>query len=225
MTPASGDMSLSTEGAESSFLTFRLENQVFGLPITTVRQIIEMVTITPLPQVLDTIEGVINYRGAMIPVADLRYYLGMSKTPRRLHTPIIITSLFDRQFGLIVDEVLDVLKLPSGQIVQPKDMLPDKFTKIPLLKGILKEGKGIVMLLSLEELLKPAQARRMFQAIQKRAKQAEEEAAAQAAADKEPAAKEPAAKAAVDEEPAAIATVDNKPVEEPAEPTQPEDVE
>ncbi len=99
----------------SSLLTFRLGKQIFALPITHIQQIIEMVSITPIPDLNEYVEGVINFHGAVVPVVDLNQFLEQTKTTRGLHTPIVIASLYDRLLGIIVDEVIDVVNLTGRE--------------------------------------------------------------------------------------------------------------
>jgi purine-binding chemotaxis protein CheW len=88
----------------ATIVTFCLGSQTYALPITPVRQIIEMVTITPLPQINHTVAGVINFHGTLAPVINLRRYLGLDEIPLQLHTPIILVNIFERVVGLIVDQ-------------------------------------------------------------------------------------------------------------------------
>lgn len=133
-------------------MTFRLDQRTYALPIGPIVQIIEMVTITPIPQVNHSIEGVINLRGAAVPVINLRRHLGLPDAHLQLHTPIILVQTGGRTAGLIVDEVMDVLKLPAGQMVRPTDILPEGLGEAPLLQGLAHTSSGPVLLLNLERL-------------------------------------------------------------------------
>jgi chemotaxis signal transduction protein len=74
-------------------LSFRLAGHTYGMPVADVMQIIEMLTITPLPQLPLPLKGVINLHGQMIPVMDLRRRFGLPDQPYGLHTPIILADL------------------------------------------------------------------------------------------------------------------------------------
>jgi purine-binding chemotaxis protein CheW len=145
-------------------VTFRLDPQVYALPIEPIQQIIEMVTITPLPQVRASVEGVINYHGSTVPVVNLREHLGMTKTPMRLHTPIMMVYVSGRLVGLIVDEVLAVLDMPSTQIDRPKDILPEGLGNTSLLNGLFHTGGNTVLLLNTDHLLAPQEATALAEA-------------------------------------------------------------
>ncbi len=139
-------------------VTFRLDRQLYALPIEPIRQIIEMVTITPVPQVRSSVEGVINFRGSAVPVVNLRQHLGMSKAPLKLHTPIILVNTCNRLVGLIVDEVLDVLDRLSSEIINPRDVLPEELGDTPLLRGLFRSAEKMIMLLDIEHLFSLQQA-------------------------------------------------------------------
>jgi purine-binding chemotaxis protein CheW len=140
-----------------TLLTFILDEIMLALPVEPVRQIIEMVTITPIPQVNHSIVGVINFHGSIVPVVDLRKHLGFSVTALHLHTPIILVSIKDKLVGLIVDQVLDVLSWPERKISYPQDVLPEDFGEVPLLKGVMQTNRNTVFLIDLAFLFKPQQ--------------------------------------------------------------------
>ena len=101
-------------------LTFRTNDQVYALPITAVRQLIEMVAITPVPEASPTIQGVINVHGEIVPVMDLRLRLGLPFKAYQLHTPIILLQVNGRSLALVVDEVETVID------VNPADLQTDE---------------------------------------------------------------------------------------------------
>ncbi len=130
-----------------SLVTFRLEQQVYALQIEPIRQIIEMITVTAVPQVKKEIEGVINFHGLPVPVINLRRQLSLPPAALQLHTPIILVTLSNRLVGLIVDEVLEVLNLPQSQVIRPDMMLPDGMGEASALHGLIQmEGKTVICL-------------------------------------------------------------------------------
>lgn len=158
-------MDLENPDNQWNLVAFRLEQQTYALPIEPIAQIIEMVTITPIPQVSNTVEGVINVRGAPVPVVNLRRHLGLSEYTLQLHTPIVLTQVGELMVGLIVDEVLDVLSLPGGQITHPADILPEGLGKAPVLRGLTHTSDGMMLLLDLDYLFLPHQAQALAQAM------------------------------------------------------------
>ncbi len=147
-------------------VAFRLEQQLYALPIEPIEQIIEMVTITPIPQVKHLIEGVINVRGAAVPVVNLRRHLGLLEAPLHLHTPIILVQASGRMVALIVDEVIDVLNLPAHRIARPADFLPEGLEGAPVLQGLAHTLDSMVLLLDPEHLFLPSQAQALAQAME-----------------------------------------------------------
>jgi purine-binding chemotaxis protein CheW len=97
-------------------LTFQVANQEYGLPVSDVIQIIEMVKITALPQMPPAVQGVINRRGQIVPVLDVRQRLGLPFRPYRLRTPIILVeagSEWSGPLALVVDSVEAVVEVAA----------------------------------------------------------------------------------------------------------------
>jgi len=145
-------------------LTFRLERQVYAIPIAPIVQLIEMVSIIPLPQMHNGIEGIINVRGMMTPVVSLRHYVGLEKQPWTLHTPIILLRLpGDRMVGLIVDEVLEVIALRDVP-APPSAFLPEGLKVAQMVLGIAYQNGRTILLLDYEALFTTAQAQSLAEA-------------------------------------------------------------
>ena len=146
-------------------VTFRLAEQMYALPIEPVVRIIEMVTITPIPHVGNTVEGVINVRGEPIPVINLRRHFGLSEVPLGLRTPIVLVQSGKQTYGLIVDEVTDVLSLSPDDISRVADLMPEGMAESPILSGIAHVEHETVLLLDVEHLLVPTHVQALFQAV------------------------------------------------------------
>ncbi len=120
-------MSQSTSAAEvidesltmSKYLTFVLGAETYGLDIQYVREIIGILPITPLPDVPSWIKGVINLRGKVIPIMDVRARFLLEERPYGGRTCIIVVNVDDWWVGLVVDTVSEVLDIPVGQIEPP----------------------------------------------------------------------------------------------------------
>lgn len=145
--------------AKADLVVFLLNQVRYAIAIEPIQQIIEMVTITPVLKTEAWMEGVINYHGFSIPVINLRRHFGMTVLPYRWHTPIILVNIAQHQFGLIVDDVLDVLTLPAAQIVDPKIILPLGVPETPLLKGIIQGEDNITLMIDLSHLFDQVQVR------------------------------------------------------------------
>lgn len=139
---------------QRGLVTFRLERQLYALPIASVVKITEMVAVTPLPQVHPAVRGIINWQGVLAPVIDLRRCLGLPDTPLCADTHLILAQAGGYLVGLIVDAVLDVLQLSAQQIIRPADILPIGLAETLLVvEGLAHTPLGMVLLLDLEQLI------------------------------------------------------------------------
>jgi purine-binding chemotaxis protein CheW len=138
--------------ASRNLIMFRLDRQVFALPIESIIQIVEMVTVVPIPQVNHSVEGVINYHGKAIPAVNLSRHLGLPVAPLGVDTHIIVANSDGRTVGLLVDAVLSVDELPGAHIARPGDILPDGLGEVPFLSGVAHTAEGMVFVLDLERL-------------------------------------------------------------------------
>lgn len=100
------------------FVGFRLQGEEYAIAITKIREIILMKPITRLPQVAESIEGLINLRGHVIPLVNLRKHFGLPARPFDDETRTIVVSLGEKTVGCIVDEVTQVVRV-SGEQIQP----------------------------------------------------------------------------------------------------------
>jgi len=137
------------------FLTFLMANEKYGLEILKVREIIGMMDITPVPTTPAFIRGVINLRGKIIPVVDLRLKFGMEAKEDRQRTCIIVVQLSrsaqDLTMGIIVDEVSDVLDIDHDQIEPPPVFGADIRTDFIL--GMGKVDQKVVTMLDINRVL------------------------------------------------------------------------
>jgi|LGVF01.2.fsa_nt_gb purine-binding chemotaxis protein CheW len=134
------------------FLTFALGNEVYGIEIKYVTEIIGMQSITKVPEVPSYIKGIINLRGKIIPVLDVRIQFGKEPIEYNDRTCIVVIDIDDVSVGLIVDTVEEVLTIDDDTIAPP----PNNKTGIEnrFMKGIGKVGGKVQLLLDCERLLK-----------------------------------------------------------------------
>lgn len=111
----------SATGQEGKYLTFRLGENEYAIDILAVREIIGVPDITTVPRMPAFVKGVINLRGKVIPVVDLRQRFGLGETPRTDQTCIIVIDT-GQDTGLMVDAVSEVLDIRSEQIDPPPGM-------------------------------------------------------------------------------------------------------
>ncbi|ALC89160.1 chemotaxis protein CheW [Bacillus sp. FJAT-18017] len=132
------------------YLTFMLGNENFGLDIKYVREIIGIQKITEIPEVPDYIRGILNLRGKIIPVTDVRLRFKKEFKEYNDQTCIIVIEVQDYSVGLIVDSVSEVLTIEPENIVTPPDFShdPNKYVN-----AIGKVGTEATLLLNCEMLL------------------------------------------------------------------------
>lgn len=113
-------MSDTSTSQNSTYLTFYLDQDLFGLNIDTVREVLEYTKITKVPRTADYMRGVINVRGHAVPVVDLRLKFGLDQGEQTVDTCIIIVELElegeSSTMGILVDGVQEVLDIPAEQI-------------------------------------------------------------------------------------------------------------
>lgn len=142
------------------FLTFQLEGEVFGLEILKVQEIMGLISITRVPKTPGFIRGVINLRGKVIPVVDLRLKFGMQQNEDTDRSCIIVVQVTKegRQvtMGTIVDEVSEVLDIQSSQI----ENSPEFGTAVDtsFLLGIGKVNNKVVLLLNVDKVMSTDEA-------------------------------------------------------------------
>ena len=131
---------------QSKYLTFMLRGETYGLPILQVKGINQMQPITHVPRMPSFVKGVINLRGKIIPIIDLRLKFGLEEAEVSDRTCIIVVELEDggRQSGLIVDEVSEVLDVDNESVEPPP---ADGGTTLEYLTGIGKAKGKVIMLL------------------------------------------------------------------------------
>lgn len=135
---------------KDKYLTFRIENEFYGIDIKYVIEIIGIQPISEIPQLPEYIKGIINLRGKIIPVMDVR--LRFEKEPREYNdrTCVVVAEIKDISVGLIVDGVSEVISIPESDIVDPPEMSRDKNRFI---RGIGKAQSGVKLILDCDKLL------------------------------------------------------------------------
>jgi purine-binding chemotaxis protein CheW len=140
-----------------TLLSFRLGAQIYAFAVESIVQIVSMVTITSLPQLDETVEGVINVQGRVVPVVNMRRHLGLAKIQYDLYTPILLIHSGDLILGLIVDEVLDVLSLCLEEFIPATEILPGDLGKAPVVRDLVRTGGVMTLVLDPEQLFLPNQ--------------------------------------------------------------------
>jgi purine-binding chemotaxis protein CheW len=148
--------------AGGKYLTFGLADEIYGLEILKVREIIGMMDITSVPRTPEEVVGVINLRGNVIPIIDLRLKFGMPPEGRTEETCMIVVDVEGVQMGVVVDRVLEVLDIPAGGIQDAPSFGVDVNTDFIL--GIGKAGDRVTILLDIARVLNTAAARQVAEA-------------------------------------------------------------
>lgn len=132
-------------------VVFSVEKEIYGVPIDAVQEIVRVPDVTAVPDAPAFFEGVINLRGRIIPVVDLRARLRLAHTERTKSTRVLITENGGRVIGLMVDAVLEVRKLQPGAVEQPPEMIAA--VGIEYITGVAKLGERLIIFLELEKIL------------------------------------------------------------------------
>ncbi|HEX3018364.1 MAG TPA: chemotaxis protein CheW [Caproicibacter sp.] len=146
---------------EAKYLTFWTDGELFGIPISDVVQIISMQQITPLPDFPDYAKGVINLRGIIIPVVDMRLRLKKPEAEYNESTCIIVTNIQDTYIGFIVDTVDEVADISEDDISPAPKVSRDSTNRY--LTGIGQVGEKVVLLLDISRILSESEFEQVAQ--------------------------------------------------------------
>jgi purine-binding chemotaxis protein CheW len=134
-------------GKTLQVVTFALGSEEYGVDIAQVQEINRMVTITHVPRAPQFMEGVINLRGQLIPIIDLRSRFGMDRAERTKNTRIVVTEIGSKRIGMVVDSVSEVLRIPVEQIEDAPDLVAGVDTEY--IRGVGKMGDRLIIMLDL----------------------------------------------------------------------------
>ncbi|TGU71283.1 MULTISPECIES: chemotaxis protein CheW [Geomonas] len=146
-------MAVETITETTQYLTFKLENELFALDIGKVREVLDFTTITKVPQTPDYMRGVINLRGSVVPVVDLRLKFGMAMAEQTVNTCVIIVEVeLEGEkvvMGAMADAVQEVMDLEPDQIEPP----PRIGTKLntDFIKGMGKHNEQFIIILDIDK--------------------------------------------------------------------------
>jgi purine-binding chemotaxis protein CheW len=136
------------------YLTFKLDEEVFALEVANVREILEMTAMTRVPRVPEYMRGVINVRGSVVPVLDMRLKFGLSRTETTVNTCIVVVevNLDDEKtvIGALVDSVQEVFELEPAQI-EPPPRIGTRYD-IDCIKGMGKKDERFIIILDIDRL-------------------------------------------------------------------------
>lgn len=134
-------------GESVQVATFHIGSEEYGVDISQIQEIIRMVEITRVPRTPAFMEGVINLRGQLIPIVDLRARFGLERREPTKNTRIIVTDIGTKRVGIIVDSATEVLTIPLESIEEPPEMIAG--VGADYLQGVGKVGDRLIILLDL----------------------------------------------------------------------------
>jgi purine-binding chemotaxis protein CheW len=143
---------------------FRIGNETFGVRIGSVREIVRVPEITAVPSAPDTVEGVINLRGKIIPVMDLRKRFGHVDLQPDKKNRILVVELENKLVGLIVNAASEVLKIPPSEVEPPGSVFADGESSY--VTGVGKLKGRLIILLDVGKLLHQQEVKRLEEAAE-----------------------------------------------------------
>jgi purine-binding chemotaxis protein CheW len=154
-------MSTSEITETRQYLTFKLGNEIFATDVAKVREVLDFTKITEIPRTPDFMSGVINLRGSVVPVVDLRLCLEMSKTERTTNTCIVVLEVLLESESLVIgalaDSVEEVIDLEPDQIRQAPRIGTQ--IKTDFLKGMGKRDDQFIMILDIDRVFSAEEIR------------------------------------------------------------------
>jgi purine-binding chemotaxis protein CheW len=145
---------------ELQLVGFRIGREMFGVPIELVHAIARVPEVTAVPDALEYVEGVINLRGKIISVVDLRKRFGESEIQADRKNRILVANIEGTMVGLIVDAASEVLKLPNTEIEAPPANVFDD-AEVNYVTGVGKLDGRLIILLDLKKILDKGEIRRL----------------------------------------------------------------
>jgi purine-binding chemotaxis protein CheW len=137
--------------AEKQLVVFNLAEESYAVDINMVREIIQLQPVTRVPGTPLSVEGVINLRGSVIPIVDLRKRFQLKAVERNKETRIVVVSCKGAEVGVIVDSVAEVLRIPVDSIEPSSNVFTDEH--LEHLLGIVKLSGRLVILLDMDQVL------------------------------------------------------------------------
>lgn len=137
---------------EFQLLSFRLDENYFGIDIKKVREIMKLMPITKLPSSAPFLRGVINVRGKIVPVIDTRMKIGMEHQEATKESRLLLVEKEEKVVGLLVDEVSEVMTI-SEEDIEPLNNTEADVGYSSVITGIIKLDNQMIMLLDIDHLI------------------------------------------------------------------------
>ncbi len=149
---------------ELHLVGFRVGRETFGVPISMVREIVRVPEITAVPNAATFIEGVINLRGKIVPVVDLRKRFKDAAPETGRKTRILVAEVDGQAVGLIVNSASEVLKIPPSEVEVPRNVFSEG--ELSYISGVGKLGGRLILILDLTRVLQRSELRSAGQAAE-----------------------------------------------------------
>jgi purine-binding chemotaxis protein CheW len=149
---------------ELQIVGFRIGNETYGVRIASVKEIVRVPEITSVPNSPDFVEGVINLRGKIIPVMDLRKRFGLQEIQVDKKNRVLVVELENKLVGLIVSSASEVLKLPPSEIEAPGSVFAEGESSY--VTGVGKLKGRLVILLDIARLLRQPEFKKLEEAVE-----------------------------------------------------------
>ena len=132
------------------YLSFFVEEEQYGIEISHINEIIAMMKVTHVPRTPDFVEGVINLRGSIIPIVDIRGKFGLEKKEHDMNTAIIINEVGGVNIGFVVDRVEDVLTLDDRDLAEPPKF--GSHIDTSFIQSVSEVDKSVILILDMEKI-------------------------------------------------------------------------
>lgn len=142
-------------------IVFQINEEEYALPVAYVGSIERMMHITRVPRAPHFVKGVLNLRGVVTPIVDLRERFGFSRQENTDSTRIIILKVNDMEVGLIVDAAYDVIDIPKGAIEPPPEVIGS--VQVDYIYGVAKLEDRLLILLDMEKVLNKTGMAELYQ--------------------------------------------------------------
>ena len=153
-----------TMTSERQLVVFDLDTEAYGVDIGAVREIIRLLQITRVPRAPEFIEGVVNLRGKVIPVLDLRTRFGMPRADRTEENRIVVVDVGGRDIGMVVDAVTEVSRIPASSIEPPSAVITTEDSGY--ITGIVKSDEKLIILLDIGRVITDREATQLADATE-----------------------------------------------------------
>jgi len=145
---------INTEGSKNELIqlvSFKLDNEEYGIEVLKVREIIRMIPITHMPNTPHYVEGIINLRGKIIPIVSLRKQFGLMERENCTQTRIVVMDISGELMGFVVDSVSEVIRISGSEIQPPPNVVSGGIDQ-ECITGVINQSERLLVLLDLDRM-------------------------------------------------------------------------